>query len=56
MYYSSEEIMSVKIGILIYVYCIYGSSIQGGEDPWVALSCRLFFAKEPLIIGLFYRN
>jgi len=28
--------------------------IQGGEDPYDALSCSLFFAKEPLIIGLFY--
>jgi len=27
--------------------------IQGGEDSWDALSCRSFFAKEPLIIGLF---
>ena len=27
--------------------------IQGGEDPLDALSCRSFFAKEPLIIGLF---
>ena len=26
---------------------------QGGEDPQDALSCRSFFAKEPLIIGLF---
>jgi len=30
--------------------------IQGGEDPWDALSCRSFFAKEPLIIGLFGGN
>ena len=28
-------------------------SVQGGEDPSDAFSCRLFFAKEPLIIGLF---
>jgi len=27
--------------------------MQGGEDSQDALSCRLFFAKEPLIIGLF---
>jgi len=27
--------------------------IQGGEDPYDALSCRSFFAKEPLITGLF---
>jgi len=27
--------------------------IQGGEDPLDALSCRSFFAKEPLITGLF---
>ena len=36
----------------------YGSSLlcrglQSSEDPWDALSCRSFFAKEPLIIGLF---
>jgi len=30
--------------------------IQGGEDPWVALSCRSFFAKEPLTIGLVCRK
>ena len=28
-------------------------ALQGGEDPQDALSCRSFFAKEPLIIGLF---
>ena len=27
--------------------------IQSGEDPQNALSCRSFFANEPLIIGLF---
>jgi len=27
--------------------------IQGGADPQDALSCRLFFAKESLLIGLF---
>jgi len=27
--------------------------IQCGEDLYDALSCRLFFAKEPLIFGLF---
>ena len=26
--------------------------LQGGEDPWDALSCRSFFAKEPLTLGL----
>ena len=30
--------------------------LQGGEDPWDALSCRSFFAKEPLIVGLFCRK
>ena len=28
-------------------------SLQGGEDPLDALSCRSIFAKEPQIIGLF---
>ena len=28
-------------------------SLQGGEDSQDVLSCRLFSAKEPLIIGLF---
>ena len=27
--------------------------IQGGEDSQDAYSCRSFFAKKPLIIGLF---
>jgi len=27
--------------------------VQGGEDSEDALSCRSFFAKEPLVIGLF---
>ena len=31
----------------------YASILQGGEDPSDALSYRLFFAKEPPIIGLF---
>jgi len=31
----------------------YDVFLQGGEDPWDAFSCRLFSAKEPLIIGLF---
>jgi len=26
--------------------------LHGGEEPYDALSCRSFFAKEPLIIGL----
>jgi len=30
--------------------------VQGGEDPQDALSCRSFFAKEPLIIGPFREN
>jgi len=30
--------------------------IQSGEDSQDALSCRSFFAKEPLIIGLFCRK
>ena len=32
---------------------IHCNTLQGGEDPQDALSCRSFFAKEPLIIGLF---
>ena len=28
-------------------------ALQGGEDLWDALCCRSFFAKEPLILGLF---
>ena len=48
--------------------CIYLSShssspsawhsqvVQGGEDTYVALSCRSLSAKEPLIIGLFCRK
>ena len=31
----------------------YECVIQGGEDSSDVFSCRLFFAKEPLIIGLF---
>jgi len=27
--------------------------VQGGKDPQDALRCGSFFAKEPLIIGLF---
>jgi len=35
-------------------WCMFDKDfIQGGEDPWDVLSCRSFFAKEPLIIGLF---
>ena len=30
-----------------------GLVIHGGEDPSDALSCRSFFANEPLMIGLF---
>ena len=32
--------------------CTY-ISVQGGEDPEDASSCRSFSAKTPLIIGLF---
>ena len=32
--------------------CCHGN-IQAGEDPQDAFSCRSFFAKEPLMIGLF---
>jgi len=31
----------------------YMRFIQGSQDPQDALNCRSFFAKEPLIIGLF---
>jgi len=31
--------------------CVY--TVQGDEAPYDALSCRLFFAKEPFIVGLF---
>jgi len=36
------------------LYAVY--VLQGGEDSENALSCRSFFAKEPLIIGLFCRK
>jgi len=36
-----------------YVTAIHCNTLQGGEDQQDALSCRSFFAKEPLIIGLF---
>ena len=35
---------------------LYWRFLQGGEDPQDTLSCRSFFAKEPLIIGLFCGN
>jgi len=31
----------------------YNFVLQGGEDSWDALSCKSFFVKELLIIGLF---
>jgi len=34
---------------IIYLYL----GLQGGEDSQDALSCKSFFAKQPLIIGLF---
>ena len=43
--------------IYIYIYictCIRRKSyIQGGKNAEGALSCKSFFAKEPLIIGFF---
>ena len=30
------------------------ATLQDGEDPYDALNCRSFFAKEILIIGLFF--
>ena len=36
-----------------FLSVVFIGVIQGGEDPLDALSCRSFFAKEPLIIGLF---
>ena len=33
--------------------CISRVMLQGGEDSSDALSCKSFFVKEPLIIGLF---
>jgi len=35
------------------IYSIYETYVQGGEDPYAALSCRSFSAKEPIIVGLF---
>ena len=42
----------------IYIFhpTIYGYVVQGGQDSYNALKCRSFFAKEPLIIGLFCRK
>jgi len=44
----------INVGVETYssqeAHC---SVIQGGEDPYDALSCRSFFAKERIIIGLF---
>ena len=40
-----------KVGYVAWLICI--ARIQGGKDPCDAISCRLFSAKEPLIIGLF---
>jgi len=39
----------------IYRY-VWGGELQGGADPYDALICRLFFAKEPLILGHFCRK
>ena len=35
----------IQIRVSIQTACV-----QGGEDPQDALSCRLFFAKEPLMM------
>ena len=37
---------------LIWLYCNWTHGPQGGEDLQDALSCRSFFAEEPLMIGL----
>jgi len=36
----------------VRILCV-SRCVQGGEDPYGALSCRDLSAKEPLIIGLF---
>jgi len=53
--------MRVVVSLLLNTLChiIAGGKdtlspiLQGGQDSQDALSCRSFFAKEPLIIGLF---
>ena len=39
--------------LIWHLYIVINMSTQGGEDPQDDLSCRSFFAKEPIIIGLF---
>jgi len=59
-YKSDKDYLFLCIFVLRLMYvtwlihtCNPYQIVQGGEDSWDALSCRSFFAKEPLIIGLF---
>jgi len=45
-----------RINESCYVSMCQDPTVQGGEDAEDALSCRSFFAKEPLITGLFCRK
>ena len=59
-----RKIHKTRCTIFFFVYHIWGimcslfwgKGVQGGEDSWDALSCRSFFAKEPVFIGLFCRK
>ena len=44
----------VKCAVIPVAMCVVMWEWQGSEDSQDALSCRLFSAKEPLILGLFY--
>jgi len=37
-----------------WLHIVYRAQLQGGQDSQDVLSRRSFFAKEPLILGLFY--
>jgi len=49
---STPSIFQEAFCVDIYITASVVLSIQGGKEPSDALSCRSFFAKEPLIIGL----
>ena len=60
--YMYVHICSTLSSLHSYEYCdtsqglLDWSAAQCGKDSQDALSCRSFFAKEPLIIGLFCRK
>jgi len=54
--YAATHVQELHYRLVCIVMSSSDRWMMGGEDPWDVLSCRSFFAKDPLSIGHFCRH